>query len=108
MKAFGIVALLLVLGVAGYLMVGSGPAAPGSPAMSQLDQAAQAKGMEDKARNAMAQADLANLRTQVTAFQAAKGRKPASLDELKDAGLITNVPAGVSYDPATGDVKLGQ
>jgi competence protein ComGC len=107
MKAFGFVALLLVLGVAGYLMVGRGPGAAGATAASQLDQAAQAKGMEDKARNAMGQADLAQLRTQITAFQAAKGRKPASLDELKDAGFIGSIPAGVSYDPATGDVTPG-
>jgi hypothetical protein len=36
------------------------------------------------------------------------GRRPASLDELKEAGLIAIIPAGLSYDPATGEVKAGQ
>jgi hypothetical protein len=108
MKAFGLISLLLVLGVAAYLMVGRGPAAPGAPASSQLDQAAGARAMEDKARDAMGRADLANLRTQISAFQMNHGRRPASLDELKEAGLIAIIPAGLSYDPATGEVKAGQ
>ena len=108
MKAFGLISLLLVLGIVGYLMVGKGPASEGGPAMSQLDQAKQARSIEDKARSAMAQADLANIRTQVNVFQMHHGRKPASLQELKDEGLIALIPEKAAYDPATGEVTLGQ
>jgi hypothetical protein len=103
MKAFGYISLLLVLGICGYLMVGNGSTGPN--ATSELGQAAAAKGEEDRARAAMAVAQVPVLKTAVLQFQSAKGRWPASLDELKQAGFIQDVPAGVSYDPATGAVN---
>jgi hypothetical protein len=106
MKAFGLIALLLVLGICGYLMVGNGSTGPN--ATSELGQAAAAKGEEDRARNAMALAKIPELKTAVLSFQTAKGRWPASLDELKQAGFIQDVPAGISYDPATGAVNSAQ
>ncbi len=103
MKALGLVGLLVVLGIAGWIMVGQGgpSAALGG---GELAEASRAQAMEQSARNAVAEADLANLKTAVSAFQAAQGRLPGSLDELKDGGYIQSVPAGVRYDPATGAV----
>jgi len=107
MKAFGFIALLLILGIAGYLMIGSGHDANGIPT-GELAQAQAAKGMEDRARAAMASVDLVALKTQVITFQSQKGRFPTSLDELKAAGFIDVVPAGVTYDAATGELKATQ
>jgi competence protein ComGC len=106
MKAFGLLALVLVLGIVGYLMVGNGSTGPN--ATSELGQAAAAKGEEDRARAAMSAAKIPELKSAVQQFMAAKGRLPASLDELKAAGFIQDVPAGISYDPATGAVNGSQ
>jgi hypothetical protein len=106
MKAFGLLALVLVLGICGYLMVGNGSTGPN--ATSELGQAAAAKGEEDRARAAMAVAKLPELKSAVQQFLASKGRLPASLDEVKEAGFIQDVPTGVSYDPATGSVTSAQ
>jgi len=102
MKAFGLISLLLVLGICGYLMVGNGSTGPN--ATSELGQAAAAKGEETRARNAMALAKIPELKGALLSFQTAKGRWPASLDELKETGFIQEIPAGVTYDPATGSV----
>jgi competence protein ComGC len=105
MKAFGLITLLLVLGIVGYLIVRQGPAGQD---MGLTEVAAQAHQAGDRARSAMLTADLANIRTQVNVFQMRHNRKPASLQELKDEGQIALIPEKAVYDPATGEVTLGR
>lgn len=108
MKSLGLLGLLIVLGVAGWLMWG-GPGHENSPiGGGELAQASRAQEMEDKARNAVAVADLSSLRSAVDAFQAAQGRLPHDLGELQGAGYIQTVPAGVNYDPSTGRLSPAQ
>lgn len=98
MKAFGILAVLIAMLVSMILFLrpGAGPDAP-TPQ--------NARHIEDKAREAVAVADLSSLKSVIDTFQAAKERYPSSLDELKDLGYIDRVPAGVVYDPQTGSVR---
>lgn len=105
MKGFGLVALLAVLGIAGYLMIGGGDGNGGPSANSQLGQAKAAKGMEDKARAAMAIGATKSVQEALDSFEASKQRKAASLDELVSEGFMQSVPGGLVYDPATGKVS---
>ena len=106
MKAFGLISLLLTLGIVAYMMVGSG--GPGPSAASQLAEAQNAKHMEDSARRAMAGNNLDAVRASINAYHAMKNQWPASLDELKDGDFAVKIPDGVTYDPSTGEVKLAQ
>jgi competence protein ComGC len=100
MKAFGIISLFLTLCIIGYLMMKQTTAT--GPQGETVDRA---KVMEDKARDAMNLAGAESLKSPISAFQTAKGRYPASLEELRDAGYIGQIPPNVDYDPSTGEVK---
>jgi hypothetical protein len=106
MKAFGLLSLLLTLGIVAYMMVGNG--GPGPSAASQLAEAQNAHHMEDSARRAMAASNLDAVRASINAYHSAKGQWPASLDELKDGDFAVKVPDGVVYDASSGEVKLAQ
>lgn len=47
------------------------------------------------------------VRNAVARFKADNARLPDSLDELVRSGYLDSVPAGVSYDPASGEVGTG-
>jgi competence protein ComGC len=99
MKAFGLISMLMTLGIIAFVLVKQvGETSQGVPI-------AQAKVEEDQARDAMALAGEVQLKTSIDTFHDEKQRWPASLDELMTAGLIDHVPANVDYDPATGEVK---
>ncbi|MGH7442021.1 MAG: hypothetical protein ACREKE_05040 [bacterium] len=89
--------------MAGWLLLG-GPHSNGELGGGELAQAQGAPALEAKARAAVGQADLAELRSSIASFQAAKGRLPQDLNELQSAGFIQTVPVGVGYDSSTGDV----
>jgi hypothetical protein len=98
MRALGFVSLLLTLGIIAFmLMKQTGEAQQGVSVV-------QAKVMEDKATDAMALASEVQLKTVISQFHEEKQRWPASLDELKAAGLIDVVPGNVDYDPTTGEL----
>jgi len=101
MKAFGLIALLAAMAIAAYLMIGAGTHEPSANAPTPQN----AHNLIDKAQNAVAIADLSSLKNVIETYKAAKGKLPASLDQLKDEGYIDRVPGGVSYDPATGAVS---
>jgi competence protein ComGC len=98
MKVFGLLSLLLTLGIIAFLMVKQ--LGDGGQGLNPV----QAKVEEDQARDAMALAGEVQLKTTLEAFHDEKQRWPASLDELKADGLIEYVPANVNYDPATGEL----
>jgi hypothetical protein len=99
MKGFGIISLFITLCIIGFLMMKQTGPSDGGPS------AGQAAAMEDKARDAMAQAGIATLKPAIDNFHTLKQRWPESLDELKSSGLVESVPPNVDYDPATGEVK---
>jgi competence protein ComGC len=99
MKAFGLISMLMTLGIIAFVLVKQvGETSQGVPI-------AQAKVEEDQARDAMALAGEVQLKTSIDSFHEEKQRWPTSLDELRTAGFIEYVPANVDYDPATGEVK---
>ncbi len=61
----------------------------------------------DAATAAMAKAAVESVQRAVNGFRDAEGRLPASLQELVEKKYIESVPAGVTYDPATGTVSAG-
>jgi competence protein ComGC len=99
MKGLGLISLLLTLGIIAFLLAKQVGETSQGPSVNQ------AKAMEDKARDAMAEAGAVQLKASIAAFHEAKQRWPNNLDELRDAGMIDHVPADMDYDPATGDVK---
>ena len=99
MKAFGLISMLMTLGIIAFVLVKQvGETSQGVPI-------AQAKVEEDQARDAMAMAGEVQLKATIETFHDEKQRWPNSLEELRTAGLIETVPADVDYDPATGEVK---
>lgn len=62
----------------------------------------------DRAADTVAGANVEVVRQAVARFKEANGRYPASLMEMVDRGLLDSVPAGVNYDPASGEVTAGK
>jgi len=82
-----------------------------------IDKAAKAAGggqlirgqqIIENSANKIAGASLEVVKQSVSRFKEANGRNPTSLQELVDKGLLDSVPAGVNYDPATGEVTVAQ
>ena len=69
------------------------------------------KGLEVAKRRAEISSNsfnMAQLKSAVQSYSAQHGKFPASLDELVQTGIITQVPPGAwSYDPNTGEVSGG-
>jgi hypothetical protein len=65
------------------------------------------KGQEiiNKAKGLVSNQAAEMVQAVVNAYKAENGRWPGSLQELKDSGRLGDIPAGVSYDPATGVVS---
>lgn len=100
MKALGLLTVLFAMAISAYLMLGQ--RAPGEAGPT----AVQAKHLEDKARDASALAAQVQLQSVVRSFEAAEGRLPKSLDELKEKSYVDRIPAGLDYDAASGTVSL--
>jgi hypothetical protein len=60
----------------------------------------------ENSANKIAGANLEVVRQAVGRFKEANGRNPASLQELVDKGALDSVPAGLNYDPVTGEVTV--
>lgn len=104
MKAMGMIGLLLAMGISGYLV------------MMQLKAGRTAGGVdtsgargiqaaENAAKKAASTENLEAVRMVVRTFESMNGRWPASLEELRAAGLLESIPEGLDYDPQTGEVK---
>ncbi len=118
--AFGVLGLLLVVGIIGYLLVGiGGPAAPPAPPRPPADgdappprtpRTGYTGRLLDAGDHVQVQSQLTAVRSQVQFFEAEHGRFPASLDELaKQTGRpLPALPSGMSwiYDPTTGNVGV--
>jgi len=65
------------------------------------------KGQEviNKARGLMSNASVDSVQQVVNTCKAETGSWPASLPDLVAKGKLTEIPAGISYDPATGTVS---
>ena len=72
------------------------------------DQFKQGEKAKLAAERAVAKADLGVLTEAVAKFRATENRFPSSLQEAVDKGYLDKVPAGVSYDPVTGEVKAAE
>ncbi len=59
------------------------------------------------ARGTMNQSKVGEVRDAVRLFKTQNERNPVSLQELVDEGFLGNQPAGVVYDPETGEVSAG-
>mgnify|MGYP001611928634 CR=1 FL=1 len=60
----------------------------------------------DVARAAEKKADVAITGVAIRTYQSTHGgANPPTLQALVDDGLLNKVPAGLEYDPATGQVK---
>jgi len=109
--AFGVVGLLAVVGIIGYLMFGAdtGSSTPveGLPGGRAPRSGTVGKSL-DVRDSTQAQSALTSLRSRIQFFQAQNGRFPASLDELaqKSGQAIPALPdgAGWAYDPTSGAV----
>ncbi len=114
--AFGVLGLLIVVAIIGYLTVGVGGPAPSTqapaggdaPAGDRAPRPGYAGRLLDTGDHVKIQSQVAAVRSRVQLFEAEHGRYPASLDELVQLSLhpLPTLPSGVtwSYDPATGAV----
>ena len=68
------------------------------------------KGQEviNKAKGLVANQSVDAVQQVVNAYKAETGRWPDSLQELLTSGKLTDIPGGLSYDPATGTVSGSQ
>jgi hypothetical protein len=117
--AFGVLGLLIVVGIIGYLAVGIGgsPSSPGAgtsadggtaPGTGQAPRSGNIGRLLDAQDNVRLQSALASVRQRITAYKALNGSFPASLDALaaKDGQPLPGLPDGMrwTYDAGTGDV----
>lgn len=107
MKAFGLIGLLLTMGIAGYVVMLQLKAGKTSGAVD-TNSARGIQAAENAARKAASAENLDAVKLMVKTFETLNGRWPASLDELRTAGLLESVPEGLDYDPQTGEVKKSQ
>jgi len=68
------------------------------------------KGQEviNKAKGLVAGASVDAVQQVVNTYKAETGSWPASLQDLLSRGKLTDLPGGLSYDPATGTVSSSQ
>jgi hypothetical protein len=72
------------------------------------DQVKEGEKLKAMAERAVGKADMGVVREAVAKFRSAENRFPSSLQEAVDKGYLDKVPAGVTYDPATGEVKAAE
>ncbi len=101
MKAFGMISLLITLGIIGYMM-----AEQQKPGGNGEIGAVEAKKAEDVAANMMAREKLRDVTAAVQAYKAEKGKFPPDLQALVDAGSLARVPGGLQYNAETGEVSV--
>ena len=111
--AFGLVGLLLVVGIIGYLMFGAGGSTPlpeGGLPGGKAPRAGTVGRALDVKDSTQAQSALASLRSRIQFFQAQNGRFPSSFAELAQTSgqAIPSLPEGVDwkYDPGSGSVEI--
>ena len=93
-------AALLAGGVYVYLhsCVKAGPIEGLSEPITKMEEGRKA------AERKAGAADLAVYQAAVDQFKASEDRLPASFQELKEKGYISDIPTDLSYDPETGTV----
>ena len=101
MKAFGLIALMLGLGIAAWLTVKQQK--PEGPSGQNT-----AKIAVSKANRIQAKAQLGGVSSAVNLFKVQEGRLPNSLQELADKEFLDRVPNGLDYDPETGEVSVAE
>ncbi|MFH1706619.1 MAG: hypothetical protein ABIF71_01680 [Planctomycetota bacterium] len=107
-SGFALIGLLITLAIilicVSFYFTGPAPAPAGTPAA-----AIGAGPLITAPRRAELLVRLVEVRNAVQGFEALEGRRPASLDELRQAGFaLGDLPAGCAYayDPADGSVKV--
>jgi hypothetical protein len=104
-SAFGVLGMLLVVGVIGYLVVGSGGSSKDGSSTGGY-----AGSMVKSRDNSRVQTALTSVRQRIQNYQALNNAFPASLEDLgkKDGRPIPELPDGAvwKYDPATGTVDV--
>jgi hypothetical protein len=65
------------------------------------------KGQEviDKAKGLVSSGAAEAVQQVVNAYKSETGNFPASLQDLLNSGKLTDIPAGITYDPSTGKVS---
>jgi len=106
MKKLLLLALLAGLGYGGWMFMdyftggGKGP-------MNPATQLKSGQAAVDAARRAASKETVEFVQRAVNGFRDAEGRFPSGLSELVEKKYLDAVPAGVTYDPATGTVSAG-
>jgi hypothetical protein len=80
----------------------------GAEKLSGVDQVRQGQKMKETALKATGKAAVSAVKEAVERYRTEKGSWPGSLAELAEKGYLDAVPAGLSYDPATGEVKAAE
>jgi hypothetical protein len=100
-SVFGILGMLAVVGVIGYLLVGTGGKSSSTGYVGTMVKTRD---------NTKIQTALTSLRQRIQNYQALNSAFPASLEELgrKDGRPIPELPDGATwkYDPATGALDV--
>lgn len=68
-------------------------------------QLVQGQQVIDKAKGLMASGGAEAVQQVVNAYKDETGSWPASLQELLSKGKLTDIPGGLTYNPATGKVS---
>jgi hypothetical protein len=101
MKFFGILSLLIGLGIAAWLAVNQQK--PGGEMSQTTAEAAVQSGKRSQGK-----AQILTVQSAVRSFQAVEGRLPRSLAELEEKEYLDRLPSGVDYDAGTGQVTLSE
>ena len=107
----GLLGLVLVVGIMGYVMVGMKAPAPADGSSGRPGGGAASPGyvggMVDARDSAAANIALATVRQRLQAHRAMNGQYPASLDDLTKDAPLPKLPRDLKckYDPATGSVE---
>lgn len=100
MKALGFVSLLITLAIIGYMM--SEQQKNGSGDIN----AATAKKAEQVAERMALKGKMTMVKSAIEAYRAEKEKYPPDLQTLVETDFLNQVPAGLLYDPATGEISM--
>lgn len=99
MKAFGLISLLLTMTIVAYLVATQHESgATASPATIK-------KSEELSSRTALT-AKMGLVKDAIGVYKVDKDKNPPDLQALVDGNYLNQVPAGLIYNPETGEVSL--